>query len=141
MICLDTNIVIAMLNERTSPVWGRYEDALADGDTLTIPSIVLFELWYGAKKSGKRDQNAARIARFLSGPISVLAFDPDDAEEAGEVRATIERAGTPIGSYDILIAAQARRRRALLVTANVREFARVPGLRIEDWSAAPHREE
>ena len=66
--------------------------------------------------------------------MQVLDFDAEDAEEAGDIRATLQRAGTPIGPYDILIAAQARRRDALLVTANTREFARVPGLQIEDWT-------
>ncbi len=61
-------------------------------------------------------------------------FEPEDAEEAGDIRAELERAGTPIGPYDVLIAAQARRRNALLVTANMGEFTRVPGLRIEDWA-------
>ena len=59
----------------------------------------------------------------------------DDAREAGDIRAALERTGTPIGPYDVLIAAQARRRGAMLATANVREFARVPGLRLVDWSA------
>jgi len=58
----------------------------------------------------------------------------DGAEEAGDIRFTLERAGTPIGPFDILIAAQARRRGALLVTANGREFGRVPGLKLEDWA-------
>lgn len=61
-------------------------------------------------------------------------FEPEDAEEAGEIRAELERAGTPIGPHDVLIAAQARRRSALLVTANTTEFIRVPRLRIADWS-------
>jgi hypothetical protein len=60
--------------------------------------------------------------------------DRQRAEEAGEIRAAIERAGTPIGPYDVLIAAQARRRSALLVTANTGELARVPGLNAEDWA-------
>ena len=59
----------------------------------------------------------------------------EDAEEAGNIRAALERAGKPIGPYDVLIAAQARRRGATLVTANEREFARVPGLKTEDWAA------
>ena len=66
----------------------------------------------------------------MAGPLQVLSFDSDDAREAGDIRATLEQAGTPIGAYDILIAAQARRRAATLVTANMREF-----LRVEDWSA------
>ena len=63
-----------------------------------------------------------------------MTFDAEDAHEAGDIRALLERAGTPIGPYDILIAAQARRRGATLVTANTREFARVPGLKTEDWT-------
>jgi tRNA(fMet)-specific endonuclease VapC len=135
MICLDTNAVIAVLNERTSPVLTRIEDAITSGATLAISSIVLFELRYGAAKSARPERNAQRIADFLAGPIEVLPFESADAEEAGDIRAALERAGTPIGPYDVLVAAQARRRDALLVTANEREFARVPRLKFEDWLA------
>ncbi len=69
-------------------------------------------------------------------PVTILSFGPEDAEQAGDIRATLDRTGTPIGSYDVLIAAQARRRGATLVTANTREFARVPGLKTEDWASA-----
>ena len=135
MICLDTNAVIAVLNERTSPVLARIEDAITSGATLAISSIVLSELRYGAAKSARPERNAQRIADFLAGPIEVLPFESADAEEAGDIRAALERAGTPIGPYDLLVAAQARRRDALLVTANEREFARVPRLKFEDWLA------
>jgi tRNA(fMet)-specific endonuclease VapC len=67
----------------------------------------------------------------------VVAFDEEDAAAAGELRATLEAAGTPIGPYDLLIAAQAMRTRATLVTANVSEFERVGGLVWEDWTASP----
>ena len=63
-------------------------------------------------------------------------FESQDAEEAGDIRAALERTGKPIGPYDLLIAAQARRRGATLITANEREFARVPGLKTADWAAA-----
>ena len=134
MICLDTNAVIAVLNDRTSAVRARIDAAIGLGNTFAISSIVLFELRYGAAKSARPERNARRIADFLSGPIEVLPFDPADAEEAGEIRAALERAGTPIGPYDILVAAQARRRDGLLATANEREFARVPRLKFEDWA-------
>ena len=134
MICLDTNAVIAVLNDRTSPVRTRVDAAIGLGRALAISSIVLFELRYGAAKSARPERNAQRIADFLLGPIEVLPFEPADAEEAGEIRAALERAGTPIGPYDVLVAAQARRRDALLVTANEREFARVPRLKFEDWA-------
>ena len=134
MICLDTNAVIAVLNDQFSPVRRRIEAAIGRGETLAISSIVLFELRYGAAKSARPDRNAQRIADFLAGPIEVLAFEAVDAEEAGTIRAALDRVGTPIGPYDVLVAAQARGRDALLVTANEREFARVPNLKWEDWA-------
>jgi tRNA(fMet)-specific endonuclease VapC len=135
MICLDTNAVIAVLNNRTSPVRERLRAAIEQRAPLSISSIVLFELQYGAFKSARPARNAQRIAEFITGVIAVLPFEQEDAEEAGDIRATLERVGMPIGPYDLLIAAQARRRGALLATANAREFARVPRLAIEDWSA------
>ena len=134
MICLDTNAVIAVLNNRTSPVRTRIIAALNQRIALSISSIVLFELRYGAAKSANPERNVQRIADFLAGDITLLPFEPADAEEAGDIRAALERAGAPIGPYDILIAAQARRRAAMLVTANAREFARIPGLLTEDWA-------
>ena len=134
MICFDTNAIIAVLNSPLSPVRVRIDGAIASGGRLAISSIVLFELWYGAAKSARPERNMRRIADFLAGPIGVLAFEFEDAQEAGDVRAALERAGTPIRPYDVLVAAQARRRDALLVTANGREFGRVPRLKFEDWT-------
>ena len=134
MICLDTNAVIAVLNNPNSPVRTRIDAAIGLGGRLAMSSIVLFELWYGAAKSARPERNAQRIADFLAGPIEVLPFESGDAEEAGDIRAVLERVGTPIGPYDVLVAAQARRRDALLVTANAREFVRVPRLKFEDWA-------
>ena len=136
MICLDTNAVIAAINSRPSQVRSSVRAAFASREALAISTIVLFELRYGTEKSSFKAHNRTQLKEFLSAYVEVLSFDPDDAKEAAEIRAALERAGTPIGAYDILIAAQARRRDALLVTANVREFARVPGLRIEDWTTA-----
>jgi tRNA(fMet)-specific endonuclease VapC len=135
MICLDTNAVIAVLNERASPVRARIDSAIEHGLTFAISAVVLFELLYGAKKSMQRERNIQRIADFLAGPIEVLPFDQEDAEEAADIRAALEQLGRPIGPYDVLVAAQARRRDAVLVTANMREFSRVPRLRFEDWAA------
>ncbi|HME26722.1 MAG TPA: type II toxin-antitoxin system VapC family toxin [Acetobacteraceae bacterium] len=135
MICLDTNAVIALLNRSSVPVRTRLAEAVRRREVVAISVIVLFELRYGAAKSTNRHRSSRRVAEFLSGPVKVLDFEPDDAEEAGDIRAALERAGTPIGPYDLLIAGQARRRGAVLVTANLREFARVPGLKTEDWAA------
>jgi tRNA(fMet)-specific endonuclease VapC len=104
-------------------------------DTFALPVIVLFELQYGVANSARRHDNAERLAIFLQLPIVILSFESEDAEEAGEIRAALERVRTPIGPYDLLIAAQARRRGAVLVTGNQREFSRVPGLRTINWLA------
>jgi tRNA(fMet)-specific endonuclease VapC len=136
MICLDTNAVIALINGSSAAVRVRLAAALHAREIVAISIVVLFELRYGAAKSKNPRRASHRIADFLSGPIQVLDFEPDDAEEAGDIRASLERAGTPIGPYDVLIAGQARRRAAVLVTANQREFTRVPRLKTEDWAAA-----
>jgi tRNA(fMet)-specific endonuclease VapC len=134
MIALDTNVVITAINRRVPRVRTRLLQTLVDGTVIGIPSIVLFETWYGIKKSERAQENAANLSAFLALDLTHWPFEPEDAEEAGDIRAVLERAGTPIRPYDILIAAQARRRGATLVTANTREFARVPGLKTEDWA-------
>jgi tRNA(fMet)-specific endonuclease VapC len=136
MICVDTNVVIAAINERAPRVRRRIEESLVEGTIVGVPTIVLHELWYGIEKSARREVNAAALRKFLTLDLTPWPFDAPDAEEAGEIRAALARAGTPIGPYDVLIAAQARRRGATLVTANHREFVRVPGLKVQDWAAA-----
>jgi tRNA(fMet)-specific endonuclease VapC len=91
MICLDTNAVIAVLNNPKSPVRMRIDTAIGLGGRLAMSSIVLFELWYGAAKSARPERNAQRIADFLAGPIEVLPFESGDAEEAGDIRTVLER--------------------------------------------------
>ena|SRR5437764_272457 len=135
MICLDTNAVITAINRRVPALRTRLQQAFADGLVVGIPAIVLYEIWYGIKKSARPRENSEMLATFLALDVRLWSFEAEDAEEAGDIRAATERAGIPIGAYDVLIAAQARRRGALLVTANRREFARVPGLRMENWAA------
>jgi tRNA(fMet)-specific endonuclease VapC len=134
MICLDTNAAIAAINMRSPRIRSRLIEQLVDGVTVGIPVIVLFELWYGIWKSDRAETNARALATFLTLDLALWSFEPDDAEEARSIRAALERAGTPIGPYDILIAAQARRRGATLVTANRREFDRIPSLKVVDWT-------
>ena len=131
---LDTNTVIALLNDRPADVRVRFREIQREGGWVGISSVVLFELWFGAAWSERRTENADRIRAFLSGPIDVVPFDGEDARLAGELRATLQAAGTPIGPYDLLIAAQALRIRAILATSNVSEFSRVPALEWQDWS-------
>jgi len=107
---------------------------MAEGDLLVISTVVLHELSYGVVRSNHPKRNAEALEIFLSG-VDVLDFTADDALAAGEVRANLARLGTPIGPFDVLIAAQALRRKLTLVTCNLREFKRVPGLTLESWTA------
>jgi len=133
VICLDTNAVIEAINLRRPAVRARLEAAWAGGETIGLPAVVVYELWYGVRKSGRVEANARRLRTFLTLDFEVWAFGAEDAEEAADIRAGLERVGAPIGAYDVMIAAQARRRGARLVTGNVGEFGRVEGLVVEDW--------
>ena len=131
---LDTNAVVALLRNKPSTVRGRYRQAQAAGDSMSLSSVVLFELWYGVAKSRDTRENSERLRVLLSGDLELLDFDDEDARTAGQVRAALEKAGTPIGTYDLLIAGQALRRGLTLVTANTSEFGRVNGLSWQDWT-------
>ena len=131
---LDTNAVIALLNNRPPTVRIRLRSLPAIEWPVSVSSIVVYELWYGVARSSRQQENAERLRSFLSGNIRVLPFEEEDAAVAGELRAELERAGTPIGPYDLLIASQALRTDVILVTANASEFSRVRGLNWEDWT-------
>jgi len=132
----DTKACIALINGSPAQVRQRFAKAVAERTgALVVSSVVAFELWYGAAKSAPVEVNRRRLQTFLSGPLSTVEFDADDAAESGEIRAQLERAGTPIGAYELLVGGQARRRGLTLVTANGSEFARVEGLVWEDWAS------
>jgi len=133
---LDTNAVIALLKNNPPAVRKRFRKAVAQRSTIGVSSVVLFELWYGVARSVHQRENAERLQAFMSGDINVVPFGEEDAALAGALRATLERAGTPIGAYDLLIAAQAIRTAATLVTGNVSEFGRVRGISSQNWSAS-----
>jgi tRNA(fMet)-specific endonuclease VapC len=135
MFCLDTNIVIAALTERSARVVERLDSELGRGTRILVPAIVLYELRFGIAKSAKPAAKVRVLEEFLSASIETPAFDDGDASDAADIRLFLHRQGRPIGPYDILIAAQARRRGACVVTANTREFARVPRLDVQDWTA------
>ena len=135
MFLLDTNTVIAVLKGNPPDVAERLEREILHC-VVGLPVIALFELRHGISKSARHNANSERLALFLQLPVAIVPFDAADAEEAGDIRTALERAGTPIGPYDLLIAGQARRRDAVLVTADTREFTRVPGLKTEDWASA-----
>ena len=131
---LDTKACIALINGKPPSVRGRFQSAVDKGGQVNVSSIVIFELWYGVAKSKQKEANTNRLKVFLSGPIGILPFDQEDAKAAGRVRAEIEATARPIGAYDLLIAGQALRHELTLVTANTKEFQRVPGLTSEDWA-------
>ena len=131
---LDTNAVVALLRNKPTNVRERYRRAQAAGDSISLSSVVLFELWYGVAKSRDTQENTERLRVLLSGDLELLDFDDEDARTAGQVRAALEKDGTPIGAYDVLIAGQALRRGLTLVTANTSEFSRVNGLSWQDWT-------
>lgn len=131
---LDNNAVVALLRSRPPGVRERYRKAQKSGDYLAVSSVVLFELWYGVEKSGRVQENTERLRVLLSGDLDLLDFDDEDAQTAGRIRAALEKIGTPIGAYDLLIAGQALRRGLTVVTANTSEFSRVTGLSWEDWT-------
>lgn len=131
---LDTNACIALINDRTPTVRNRLQKALSADATVLVSSIVAFELWYGVAKSARPEANARLVETFFAGPMSLLAFESEDAKVAGRVRAGLETVGKPIGAYDLLIAGQALRHQLTLITANGREFGRVKGLEWEDWA-------
>jgi tRNA(fMet)-specific endonuclease VapC len=130
---LDTNACIALINGRPLGVRRRFEEASQATGRISTSSVVTFELWYGVAKSARPEANADRLAAFLAGPIDVIDFDDDDAQAAGQVRASLDAARTPIGAYNVLIGSQALRRGTTLVTANADEFRRITGLAWEDW--------
>ena len=128
---LDANAIIALLNDTTSPIARRVRrHATRD---FGLSAVVIHELYYGAFKSQRAEQNVARVDALQ---FSVLEFDEEDARQAGQIRAHLASKGTPIGPYDVLIAGQARARDLTLVTHNTTEFQRVPGLKLEDWKGS-----
>ncbi|MGQ9555287.1 MAG: type II toxin-antitoxin system tRNA(fMet)-specific endonuclease VapC [Anaerolineae bacterium] len=128
---LDTNIVIALIRHRPAAVLKRLTACRA-GEVL-LSSVTAAELWYGVERGQQRLQNEKALRQFLM-PLDVVPFDEEAAVFYGAVRASLERDGTPIGPLDTMIAAHALSLGAVLVTNNMREFARVQGLRIEDWT-------
>jgi tRNA(fMet)-specific endonuclease VapC len=130
---LDTNVCIHVIRRRPQTVLRRFED-YGIGE-VGVSSVTVAELRYGAEKSSRPEQNLEALGRFLL-PLEVLVFGGEAAAAYGQVRAGLERAGTPIGPLDTLIAAHAVSVSVTLVTNNTREFRRVPGLEIEDWTGA-----
>ena len=138
MTCLlDTSTCVAIIENRPPAARRRLAAELAADAVVAVPTIAVFELWFGVARSApsRRRVNETRLGEFLSGPLEVLPFEPDDARAAGQIREALRAAGTPIGAYDLLIAGQAFARGLGVVTSNLREFRRIDGLACVDWCA------
>ena len=126
---LDTNICIYVMKTYPPAVREKF-NALAE--QLCISSITLAELYYGAEKSARRAENLVAVEHFVA-RLEVLPFAARAAAHYGQVRVELERAGTPCGPHDMQIGGHARSEGLIVVTNNLREFARMPGLRAENW--------
>ena len=131
MYLLDTNICIYAMKNIYPNLTNRLFSH--DPSELFISSITGFELEYGAAKSRWGERTRQKLAMFLA-PFHILPFDSDDAVIAGRLRAYLMQQGSPIGPYDIQIAAQGVRKNLTVVTHNTGEFSRVPDIRLEDWT-------
>ncbi|MBZ0285355.1 MAG: type II toxin-antitoxin system VapC family toxin [Anaerolineae bacterium] len=127
---LDTNTCIRYINGRSAAILHKLPTIPAQ--EIVVCSIVWGELAYGAAKSRDATASAAIQQKFLK-PYATLPYDNAAAREYGRIRADLEKAGTPIGPYDMQIAAIALVHGLIVVTHNTREFGRIVGLQIEDW--------
>ncbi|MEQ8959068.1 MAG: type II toxin-antitoxin system VapC family toxin [Coleofasciculus sp. C2-GNP5-27] len=127
---LDTNICIYIIRQKPANVLEKFQ-SLSPSD-IGVSSITVAELEYGAYKSQRQEQNRAALSQFLM-MLEILPFDAKATQTYGEMRAELEKMGIVIGAMDLLIASQALDRGITLVTNNVREFSRIPGLTWENW--------
>ena len=127
---LDTNICIYIINARPPSVLERFRRERLG--SISISSVTAAELAFGVAKSGSA-RNREALEMFLA-PLEVLPFDASAIWHYGDLRAALERRGEPIGALDTMIAAHAMASNTILVTNNIGEFARVAGLRLENWA-------
>lgn len=127
---LDTNICIYIIKEKPLSVKQRFQSI--DSSDMGISIVTVAELEYGAAKSQNPLRNRQTLSTFCS-PFEIVGLTLEDARICGNIRADLGRKGQPIGSYDLLIAAQAINRNLIVVTNNVKEFRRIDNLSIENW--------
>ena len=127
---LDTNIVIYVMKRRPLEVLDIFNQ---NASRMAVSAITLSELFHGAEKSTKISQNLLAIEDFCS-RLEVLPYGAKVSQHYGAIRAALERSGQPIGVNDLHIAAHARSEGLIVVTNNTAEFARVPGLQVENWT-------
>ena len=127
---LDTNICIYIIKKKPENVINRFRQLPIS--SIAISSITLSELEYGVMKSERVEQNRYALTQFVA-PLEILPYDDEAAQYYGNIRACLEKQGTPIGALDMLIAAHALSASCTLVTNNDKEFKRVPNLLAENW--------
>ena len=130
MYMLDTNICSYILKQRPRNVLERFEKI--QPDQLCVSVVTYAELQYGIEKTSSKRVNQGVVDEFFA-RLQVLAWDEEAAQHYGKIRHYLEDRGTPIGNMDLMIAAHALSRKCKLVTNNLREFKRVPQLKIENW--------
>jgi len=128
---LDTNTCIYIIKQKPPDVIERFK--LTEISQIGISSITMSELLYGVSKSSKPEQNQIALTQFIA-PLEILSYGGEAAQYYGELRAHLEKQGTPIGSLDMLIAAHALSIDCILITNNEKEFIRIPNLKIDNWA-------
>jgi tRNA(fMet)-specific endonuclease VapC len=126
---LDTNILIYVIKNR--PEAARRQFTLHEGQLCTS-SVSLMELVFGAEKSSAPERNLRDVEGLIA-RLEVLPYEESAAIHTGQIRAELARCGTPLGPYDQMVAGHARSCGLILVSNNLREFEKVPGLRLENW--------
>jgi len=127
---LDTNICIYIINKRPPEVFERFRQI--ELMQLYIPTIVISELYFGLEKNQSHKRNGTFLENFIA-PLSVIGFSIEAAQHAATIRYQLRKQGTPIGAYDIQIAAIALAEDMVLLTNNTKEFERIEGLKLENW--------
>ena len=127
---LDTSICIYIIKNYPRGLAERFNQL---AEQVCVSSITLAELYYGAEKSARVLENIQEVEEFIS-RLDVLAFSAKAAKHYGQIRADLERAGTPVGPHDLLVGGHARAEGLIVVTKNLREFVRMPGVRVENWA-------
>lgn len=129
-LLLDTNICIHIIKKKPPSVLAKFNE-YQTGE-IAISTITIAELEYGVQKSTNPSGNAKALEKFLL-PLEIIDFDRAAANAYGEIRANLEKQGTPIGGMDMLIAAVAIANELTLVTNNLKEFSRITDLKVENW--------
>lgn len=133
-ILLDSNVVVKAMHVRNPALYERIGRVVDDGHDIFLSTVSLMEIQVGILRSSNQASAIEKREQFFTLVTGFWEFDERDAWVASEIRHEQLRLGNTIGAFDLLIAAQAIRRKALLITGNVKEFSRVTGLRRENWT-------